>query len=413
MFGEGWHFAIGALLVASVVLRSGLLFVVSLALLLVAATSRLWDKYCLSRVEYRRYFSQQRAFFGEEIELTVEITNRKLLPLAWLEVEDEIPTELEPRQGRVTPCHKAGRSLLLNLLSLRWYERVRRRYRVRCDVRGYHSFGPVALRSGDLFGFYRRGLTLDGEDHLLVYPRVVPLVQLGLPAKDPFGDRKARQWLFEDPLRVAGTREYVYGDSLRRVDWKATARTQQLQVRVYEPTTTYRLVIFLNLNTFGGYWWWLGYDSDLLELSISVAASVANWAVEQGYHVGLFANGNARRSDQKVKVAPSRDPDQLTHILEALAKVLPFATMPLEGLLRLESHDLPYGATLVVVTAVLGEDILKELLALKAAGHRIALLLVGDEAPSFRWDGIAVHRVGGEAAWRDLREIAGEPLSLT
>ncbi|MCL4466537.1 MAG: DUF58 domain-containing protein [Chloroflexi bacterium] len=412
MFGEGWHLAIAALLVTSLVLRSGLLFVVSLALLLVATASRLWDKYCLTGVEYRRHFSQTRAFFGEEVELTVEITNRKLLPLAWLEVEDELPTELEPRQGRLTPSHKAGRSLLLNLLSLRWYERVRRHYRLRCDVRGYHSFGPATLRSGDLFGFYRRGTTVENEDHLLVYPRVVPLGRLGLPAKDPFGDRKARQWLFEDPLRIAGTREYVYGDSLRRVDWKATARTQRLQVRLHEPTTTYRLVIFLNLNTFGGYWWWLGYDRDLLELSISVAASVANWATEQGYQVGLLANGNARRSDQTVKVVPSRDPNQLTHILEALAKVLPFATMPLEGLLRLESNELPYGATLVVVTAVLNEEITHELLALKAAGHRIALLLVGDQVPSFHWEGIAVYRIGGEATWRDLREIAGESLSV-
>lgn len=413
MFGEGWHFAIATMLVASVLLRSGLLLVVSLALLLVATASRLWDKHCLTGVEYRRHFSQARTCFGEEIELTVEIINRKLLPLAWLEVEDEIPSELEPRQGRVTPSHKAGRSLLLNLLSLRWYDRVRRHNRIRCDVRGYHSFGPVALRSGDLFGFYRKGMTIDDEDHLLVYPRVVPLGQLGLPAKDPFGDRKARQWLFEDPLRIAGSREYVFGDSLRRVDWKATARTQQLQVRVYEPTTTYRLVIFLNLNTFGGYWWWLGCNRALLELSISVAASVANWATEQGYHVGLLANGNARRSDQEVKVAPSRDPNQLTYILEALAKVLPFATMPLEGLLRLESNDLPYGATLVVVTAVLNEAIADELLALKAAGHRIALLLVGDEVPSFHWEGIAAYRIGGEAAWRDLREIVGEPLSVT
>jgi len=406
MFGEAWFALSGTLLVASVLLRNGLLFVLALALLLAAAVSRLWERHCLEGVEYRRRFNQTRAFFGEEVELAVEITNRKILPLAWLAIEDEIPAELAPLRGRTTPSHKAGRSLLLNLLSLRWYERVRRRYRIRCDARGQHTLGPAMLRSGDLFGFYHRDLAVEHEDTLLVYPRVVPITRLGLPAKDPFGDRRSRQWIFEDPLRTVGSRDYVYGDSPRRVDWKATARAQKLQVKVYEPTTTYRLVIFLNLNTFGGYWWWLGYDADLIELAIIAAASTASWAVENGYQVGLCANGNARLSDLKVKVAPSRDPEQLTRILEALAKVLPFATMPLEALLQLESRDLPYGATLVVVTAVLNDEIGAELLALKAAGHRVALLLIGDSAPKFAYNGIPVYRIGGEAAWREMTEIA-------
>jgi len=406
MFGKAIFYIVALLLVVSVLLRHGLLFVVALTLLLVAVVSRLWDRYCLAHVDYRRHLNQKRAFFGEEIELTLEIVNRKALPLAWIEIEDEIPRALKPLKGRVSPSYKADRNLLRNLLSLRWYERVRRRYRIRCDVRGYHWFGPAQMRSGDVFGFLTRELTVPGEEYLLVYPRVVPISQLGLPSKDPFGDRKTRQWIFEDPLRTVGVREYVYGDNPRRIHWPATARTQSLQVKLYEPTTTYRLVIFLNLNTYGDFWWWQGYNFDLLELAISTAASVANWAVEQGYQVGLCVNGNARLSDEKVKVPASRDPEQLTRVLEALARVLPFATMPLEALLSMESHELAYGATLVVVTAVLNDQILAELLALEASGHQIALLLIGDHFHDLRLAGISVYRIGGEDAWRELREIA-------
>lgn len=394
------------ILLLSIVWRQGLLFVVSLVLLLALSVAWVWGRYCLDRVEYRRRLSQSRAFFGEEVELAIEIINRKLLPLAWIEIEDEIPSDLEPVKGRSVPSHKAGRSLLLNLLSLRPYERVRRRYRVRCDTRGLFTFGPTRLCSGDVFGFYSREAEVAQRDQLLVYPRVVPITRLGLPAKDPFGDRKTRQWIFEDPLRTVGVREYVYGDSPRRIHWKATARSQKLQVKVYEPTTSYRLMVFLNLNTYGQFWWWPGFDSDVLELSISVAASVANWAVEQGYQVGLCANSLLQGASERVKVPAGRDPEQLTQILEALAKTLPFASVPFESLLRAESHELPYGATLVLITAVLSDEILSAVLALRASGHRLALLLIGDDAPDLREPGITVYRIGAEARWRELPELA-------
>jgi len=406
MSGEVWYYVIPIILLASVLTHNGLLFVVSLALALTLAISRLWNQYCLENVEYRRWFSQERAFFGEEIELVVEVVNRKVLPLAWLEAEDEIPRALKPLKGKVVASHKPDRSLLMNLLSLRWYERVRRRYRIRCDVRGYHSFGPAKLRSGDVFGFHSKESALADEDKLLIYPRVVPLSHLGLPPKDPFGDLKARQWIFQDPLRTIGVREYVYGDSPRNIDWKATARTQKLQVKLHEPTTTYQLVVFLNLNTYGPFWWIHAVDPDALELAICTAASVANWAVGQAYQVGLYANATIQGTDKRVRLAPSRNPEQLTHVLEALAMLLPFATTPFETILQVESRELPYGCTLVLVTAVLGEEILAQLQTLRRDGHRIAILLISDHAPQLRLEGIATYRIGRERAWRDLRDLA-------
>jgi uncharacterized protein (DUF58 family) len=408
MFGTGWLYLIGFMLLLSVWMRNGLLFVVLLAVLLASGVSWLWGRYCLDRVEYRRQFGQKRAFFGEELEFTTEIVNRKLLPLAWLETQDEIPEELVVLKGRVDYSHKPGRRLLINSCSLRWYERVKRHYRMRCDERGYYSFGPVELRSGDLFGFRHKEAKLDCEDMLIVYPKIVPLTRLGLPSRDPFGDFKTPQWLFEDQLRTVGVRQYVYGDSPRRIHWKATARTQELQVKLYEPTTTYKLAIFLNLNTYEPYWW-MNYDPDVVELAICTTASIANWAVAARYQVGLWANARIRYSGEDVETAPSRDPSQLMHILELLAKASPYASMPFVTLLRSNSHKLPYGATIVVVTAVLGDDVLAELQSLSAAGHRLVVLFVGDGAPELRLRGIRVHAIGGAQAWRDLREIDTGP----
>ncbi|HEX5417434.1 MAG TPA: DUF58 domain-containing protein, partial [Chloroflexota bacterium] len=307
MFGTATMGLLGLLLVLSLLTRQPPLFLLTLALLLAAGLGRLWERYCLVGLGYRRSFSRRVVEFGEVVDLELEVVNRKLLPLAWLEVEDEVPRALTPSRGTIATSHRAGRGILRNLLALRPFERVRRHYPIRCAARGEHVFGPARLRTGDLFGLITRELELESVDTLVVYPRVVPITALGLPARQPLGDLKVASWLFEDPSRLAGVREYRPRDSLRRIHWAASARSQRLQVKIYEPTTTHRLVIFLNLHTTAD-WWGFAYDADVLELAITTAASLATWALGEGYQVGIETNGMHRYGSRFVRVPSAGDP---------------------------------------------------------------------------------------------------------
>jgi uncharacterized protein (DUF58 family) len=214
---------------------------------------------------------------------------------------------------------------------------------------------------------------------------------LTLPPKEPFGEIKAQQRIFEDPSRTIGIRDYQFEDTLKRIHWKATARRQQLQVKVYEPTTSFQLMIFLNMVTLSKHW--QGTIPELLERVVSVGASIANYAVEKRFQVGLLANGCWPQSDQPLKVLPSRSPDQLTHILEALAAVSALPTISIEDLLNRESARLPWGATLAVVTAVVTEELLAVMSRLRAAGRRLVLLRLDDKPLPFDMPKIMVHRV--------------------
>jgi len=240
-------------------------------------------------------------------------------------------------------------------------------------------------------------LALSSESYLLVYPKVVPLERLGLPASSPFGDVPVRrQWLFEDPMRTVGVRDYRPGDSPRRLHWKATARApdQTLQVKVFEPTTSHRLHVLLNVNTSEENWSWQGYDPHALEAAITTAASVANWASDHGFLVGLAANAKLFHSSAAVRIPPSRDPRQLMHIFEALARLVPMGSMPVESLIELEAHDLAYGSTVVMVTSVTSEPLINQLQQLKRAGHQPVLLLITtDEAPVAPLNGLPAYAI--------------------
>ena len=393
-FSPVWFEMAVLLILAGLVVQQRALFALAACLLTVIPIAWWWRQLSLRRVEYERRFDKRRAFPGETFEMTVCITNRKLLPLTWLEVSDEVPMAMPLVQGVLMPTHIPQVGTLDNALSLRWYERVSRHYELECTARGIYTLGPVHLKSGDVFTLFEARESRKNPDRLVVYPRLWPLEDLGLPSKEPFGERKAHRRLLEDPLRTIGVRDYYPKDDLRHIHWKATARRGDLQVRVFEPATTLNLVILLNVNTLEHNW--QGVLPELFERTISVAGSLATWAVGQKYKVGLVANGCMPLSDQPIRVPAGRSPGQLSAILEALAAVTSFATSSIQELLRRESPRLPWGATLVVVTAIVTDGLAAAILHLREAGRRMVLVSLAEDPPP-QLDGVFTYHLSPAA----------------
>lgn len=390
MFNDTWIALAVFFGVLGLAFRQDALVIMSTLLLTVIPVAWLWNRYVLRNVTYERKLSERRAFVGEEVTLTVRVTNRKFLPIPWLKTEDELPTAVPLSEARLAPAHQEDVGYLVNLFSLRWHEKVTRRFLMNCNHRGFYSLGPVRLQASDVFGLFTTNHVDTREDTLIIYPQVWPIEVLGLPPKDPFGNVKSDIRLFADPSRAVGLRDHQPEDGLKHIHWKASARQQRLQVKVYEPTTSPQWVLFLNVSTLPEPL--QGSNPTLLERAIEVTASVASHGVEQKHLVGLIANGSLPRSDQPLRVLPSRSPDQLMHILEALAAVTPFSTSRIADLLEAESPRLPWGATLVVITGILSDTLLATLLRLKRAGRKTALIAVGAEVDPEQLPGIRVYQ---------------------
>ncbi len=390
MFNSSWLKFAALMILIGVALKVTALIVLAVMLLTIIPVAWVWNRVALYRVTYDRALSEQRVFVGETIDLTIRVGNRKLLPLAWVRVDDQFPAALPPARKELAPSHIPLTGFLVHRAALGPFERARWNYRVPCERRGYYTLGPARVRSGDLFGLFEQSAALAHTDRLIVYPRLAPLEEWGLPAKDPLGDVKSRVRLFEDPTRPRGVRDYHPEDALKHIHWRATARRGELQIKQYDPTMDYQWMLFVNVATFP--LTWQGVDPEKLERVISLAASIAAYGAEKKFAVGLVANGTWPESDQRLKISPSRDPNHLRHILEALAAITSFVTTPIETLLRNESPKLAWGATLVMITAIVTEEILAEMLRLRQVGRRLALISLDEDWTPRELEGIVVRQ---------------------
>lgn len=399
-FYQTWVLFGLVLLVIGGVAQLGVVLALALLVLLSAVVSRLWAALALQRVQYDRLFSQRRVFWGETVDVTLRLTNYKPLPLPWVRFDDEVPAGIWNGAEPPEPTADAGRGLINRTTSLAWYERVGWRFRIQCTERGYHRFGPVRLRSSDIFGLFPVYARLDVIDHLLVYPRLVTLDDLKLPISRPFGPVRGAAPIYEDPVRFRGLRDYQPTDQLRDIDWKATARLGELQVRSYESTAVDHWLVLLNLRTIPHPY--QGYVPYLLERAVSVAATLAVEGYARKAAVGLLSNSSLFNSDLPIRIRPGRDPQQLHRILEALAMAHFLSPFSLDNLLQQEARHLPFATTLVLVTALFEERLLQTLHHLHRQGHPALVFYVGDNEVAPEVYGIPVRALGPKLAEQGL-----------
>lgn len=390
-FRDAWLVVGGLMILAGFAAEQPIIGAVGVAVVVLGGVARAWSRRLFQRLTFSYGAGERRAFAGEKVPLTVTLDNRKPLPLPWFEwrvgVAEALPVEREQLAASAVP----GLSQVVRRGALGWYRKQTWRFQLLTGGRGYHQLGPGVVHSADLLGAFPQAMENETQEHLVVFPRVFPMEDLGLPADRPFGERRGGERIFEDPLRIAGLREYRPGDPLRRIDWKATARNGDLQSRVYEPSAQQQLYLFVNIDTMRHAW--EGYLRDELERVVSTAASIATWAGGQKVAVGLLANGAFPDADRPIRLPPSRSRDQLTRVLEALAVIQPLTLGDLAGAIEKERGKLPAGSTIVVVASLIPEPLTAAIARLHDAGHHVALVATSRRAVDGAPAGILVRDI--------------------
>jgi uncharacterized protein (DUF58 family) len=322
-----------------------------------------WCHRALGQVEAKRRFNTH-VFLGEKVKIDLQVQNSGWLPIPWLELRDSLPVAL------------AGPRSFKMVTNLGAHADSNFEYFVEARKRGYYSIGPLSISTGDIFGVSESLRAESQAEHLVVYPKIVPFTSMQIPSYSPQGTLRHTLPLFEDPTRVFGKRGYMSGDSLRRIDWKSSASTGQLQVKLFEPSIALETFVVLNLNA-GDY----PYRSyiDAAELAIVVAASIANWIVANKQMVGIVVNGRdpLATDGNPQTTLPGKGKQHLMRLLETLARVGTIEDSALVPLIQSQRYRLAWGTTLIVITGRASEDLLNELYQVRRSGQNAILILTG------------------------------------
>ncbi|WP_151733980.1 DUF58 domain-containing protein [Paenibacillus tengchongensis] len=347
-------------------------FIVS-TLLLLLLVSAVYRRFALSKVSYSRYFSAERVYEGEQVEMIEEIVNGKPLPLPWLRLESSIASglvfgsqeNLGISSGEIYQNH-------ISLFYLRPYRRIKRRHRITCERRGLFRLESVTVTAGDMFGIGGNVTKFPLELELTVYPEPLDKEELPLPVHSWLGELAVKRWIIEDPFLTSGTREYIPGDALSLVNWKATARTGAMQVHRKDYTADSRLIICLNVEDSESMWR-SATDAGRIELGIRYAATVAEAAMDSGIETGLLCNGCLEGDREQEPVSAERA-GALEEMLALLARLQLDRSLPMHRLLVLEAEKASDPADYLIISCHRGPELLAAAEQLRLLGNGVEWL---------------------------------------
>lgn len=303
------------------------LYVIGTALVVALALAMLTVRRPLPRLQVQRALRPALVAVGEPARVDLVVTNRAALPSPRLKLWEPVgdkggaPMQLAP----LASGHSCSAA-----------------YRVPTGRRGVLQTGPLRAERTDPLGLATRGGWMAGADEVLVVPERVPLAFPHVDSPGRLGQYLRMKAFAQNSSEFHSHREYVPGDDLRRISWKASARVGDLIVRETAQEGLRHCTVVL--DTLAN-----GYVDDSFERAVSAAASVVAAAAADGVTTRLVAPGIDLRGPE---VAPQSlrwlatvetggaavDHNSLAHGLEGLCLLVVVTGHPLSRVAGAAAH---------------------------------------------------------------------------
>lgn len=297
----------------------------------------------------------------QDMTAQIVVKNRSPVPISYFTVED-MTGELFAEQN----------SFLVNLRPL---ERRVIRYTVKGHRRGEYHIGPVRLKGNDPLGFFDWTKRVASDMRAIVYPSIYPMDLInttGLPA----GNINVNDKMYEDVTQFRSLREYVPGDDMKRINWKASAKTAKLYTMEFDSTLYFPVLIVLNF-CFDDYV--VRLRNQMVERAAEIAASLAFYFANLKQEIGFVATGTTSTEENKegdfIRVQGKSGYEHAQEILEVIAKLRPVpGRADFNSLLFRSGTGIQIGTKVMVVTPRVNEEQAQTLIGAKRKGLNLQVL---------------------------------------
>lgn len=235
---------------------------------------------------------------------------------------------------------------------------------------GRYRTGPVQLRLTAAHGLFAATLDVPVQD-IVVYPGGAAATRAVAPRELParFGEHPSRA--VGSGVEFAGVRPYADGDRRRDIDWRTSARQQQLFVRQYAAERSFAFVVVLDVGVDAG-----EQGRSTLDLTVRAATGLAQTYLGAHDRVGIVSLGGSLRW-----LVPAGGAVQLYRVAESVMQVRLDDSEVGGGIDRVPPAALPSGAFVCVVSPLLDDRALEAVRDLRARGFRVVVVDVLTSEP--------------------------------
>ena len=284
-------------------------------------------------VKIRRETSSDNIFEDGNMNVKFIVKNTGL-GIGFVEIYDSLPP-----QARITKGSN------YTLLYMRPWQEVSFEYSLKLPLRGHYHLGPVKMRVKDAFDLFYNERIEKSIHSFSVFPQIEVLEAQVITSRSP----KLLSGAMPLPIIGSGTefyslREFVPGDSLRTVNWKALAKKGKMMVNETTREDVMDVILLVDareISAIGG-----GRDTPL-EMSCRAAATYAKQLLDERNNVGLMVYG-----DSVERVDLDRGEHHLFKILTALSSAKPEGNLKLQTVLKDLLPYLPSGSPIILFSSL-------------------------------------------------------------
>lgn len=260
-------------------------------------------------------FEKNQVTEGEDTVIVESVINNKWIPLPFLFINFKLENSFKTaNMERVSADDKFTRNDLINVLMK---QSVKKKIKIVCSRRGCYSIDSFSIKAYNLFLNEKFIEDYSGKSMLTVYPGTVDVRRFEELLKRIDGNLKNNDSFYDDCFLIRGCREYQPYDEMKYINWKATAKTGDLKVNVFDKISNSNVFIYVNLESLQVF-----ADNEVLEESIRLAKSFAIVLSDYGMKSCVITNGKPQKSNAYVTVRKSdTGPAYLNRVDEALASI--------------------------------------------------------------------------------------------
>ena len=281
---------LGIIIIISIFLVGGrLVYFIFYCYMLMILSGIIYTRIGAKKIEGEIKLPSSEIVSGEKVSISYVIKNKSSLFFPFLQLYSSIEESVSGHKKKVKVFSLDREGTYTETTS------------IICNRRGYYKTGQAYILINDIFNIFHLKKKIHKPIYLKVYPKIIPISYFAMLGNLQMGELIVKNPIFEDYSSLADLRFYRSGDSVKKIDWKISAKKDDLVVKLHDLRGDTEVAVLIN-NAEEDYI----YDKNrvLEDRAVEIAVSIIDFCIEKNIKVSLvsedgYYNGKVK-GDSKV-----------------------------------------------------------------------------------------------------------------